>query len=166
MEANGYAVIEDFLKPDEIEQLLEAGKKLCLEAPQEDRKVFSGVNSDKAQSREKYFIESGDKVRYFFEEGAIDEKGELKLDPLNALNKVSIPLTIYQFLLIGFKLNKLGFNIHFLCRLDMRYILISLFSKILRAVIVFVKYAGNWATNDLLFHKACTFTKMRELEAK
>ncbi|CAD7084415.1 unnamed protein product [Hermetia illucens] len=45
LEANGYAVIEDFLKPDEIEQLLEA-------------------------------------------EGAIDEKGELKLDPLNALNKV------------------------------------------------------------------------------
>jgi phytanoyl-CoA hydroxylase len=40
------------------------------------------------QSKDEYFIESGDKVRYFFESGAIGDKGELLVDPLLALNKV------------------------------------------------------------------------------
>ncbi|GAB0092365.1 phytanoyl-CoA dioxygenase domain-containing protein 1 [Sergentomyia squamirostris] len=85
---NGYVVIENFLLDEEVEQILKAGQDLCLEAPAESRTVFSTVNCDSNQNREKYFIESGDKVRYFFEEGALDDEGNLKVKPENALNKV------------------------------------------------------------------------------
>lgn len=54
-----------------------------------NRKIFSTVNNENRQAKETYFIESGDKVRYFFEEDAIGEKGELLVDPMSALNKVA-----------------------------------------------------------------------------
>lgn len=85
---NGFVVIDDFLTPEEVEELHNAGKKLCLEAPQEERKIFSTVNSEVAHSRDTYFIESGDKIRYFYESDALNENGDLLVDPLVALNKV------------------------------------------------------------------------------
>ena len=33
-------------------------------------------------------MESGDKIRYFFEEGALNEKGELIVDKHRCLNKI------------------------------------------------------------------------------
>ncbi|XP_036213417.2 uncharacterized protein Phyhd1 isoform X3 [Bactrocera oleae] len=85
---NGFVVIEDFLTPSEIDELYLAGRALCLDAPQENRKVFSTVNQKDAHSKETYFLDSGDKVRFFFEEGAFGENGELLVDPMIALNKV------------------------------------------------------------------------------
>ncbi|XP_059619066.1 phytanoyl-CoA dioxygenase domain-containing protein 1 homolog [Phlebotomus argentipes] len=85
---NGYVVLEGFLLPEEVEEVLTAGQELCLEAPKESRTIFSTVNCDTNQNKERYFIESADKVRYFFEEGALDEKGDLVVKPENALNKV------------------------------------------------------------------------------
>lgn len=81
-------VMDDFLDEEEVAEVIAAGKALSMEAPQEGRKVFSTINADGAQNKENYFIESGDKVRYFFEENALGEKGELLVDPTLALNKV------------------------------------------------------------------------------
>lgn len=33
-------------------------------------------------------MESGDKIRYFFEEGALNEKGELVVEKHRSLNKI------------------------------------------------------------------------------
>lgn len=85
---DGYAVIDDFLTAEEVSELLEAGRSLHKDAPKEERRVFSTINAKETQSKDRYFIESGDKVRYFFEEGAVDENGELLVDPSVALNKV------------------------------------------------------------------------------
>ena len=85
---DGYVVIDDFLTPEEIEEIHEAGKNFHTEAPKEERRIFSTVNSENTQSKDTYFLESGNKIRYFFEEGAIDDSGELKVDPAFALNKV------------------------------------------------------------------------------
>lgn len=82
-------VLEDFLTADETAELLAAGRALCMEAPQEGRKVFSTIKGADAQNKENYFIESGDKIRYFFEDGALGDKGELLVEPTKALNKVS-----------------------------------------------------------------------------
>jgi hypothetical protein len=40
------------------------------------------------QSSDKYFLESSDKVSYFFEAGAVDENGKLMVESKIALNKV------------------------------------------------------------------------------
>lgn len=61
-----------------------------MEAPKESRKVFSAVTTNDVQNKDNYFIESGDKIRYFFEAGALGKDGELLVDPLNALNKVGL----------------------------------------------------------------------------
>uniref|UniRef100_T1GL17 Uncharacterized protein n=1 Tax=Megaselia scalaris TaxID=36166 RepID=T1GL17_MEGSC len=85
---DGFYVIEDFLTPEETEELHKTGKTLCIEAPKENRKIFSTTNSESNQNRENYFLESGDKIRYFFEKDAVGQEGELLVDPLHALNKV------------------------------------------------------------------------------
>lgn len=65
-----------------------------MEAPQANRKTFNTLDHESAQSKETYFMESGDKVRYFFEDGAIGENGELVVDPMVALNKVGHALHV------------------------------------------------------------------------
>lgn len=40
------------------------------------------------QASDHYFLESGDKVRYFFEADAFDESGELQREKHSSLNKV------------------------------------------------------------------------------
>lgn len=40
------------------------------------------------QARDVYFMESGDKIRYFFEEGALNDKCELVVDKHRSLNKI------------------------------------------------------------------------------
>ena len=50
------------------------------------RTVFS--TDDQSHARSDYFLTSGDKIRYFLEDGALDESGELISDKRRALNKV------------------------------------------------------------------------------
>ena len=40
------------------------------------------------QKSNDYFLESGDKVRYFFEEGAVDKEGKIVADIDRAFNKI------------------------------------------------------------------------------
>ncbi|KAM7363061.1 phytanoyl-CoA dioxygenase domain containing 1 [Cochliomyia hominivorax] len=91
---NGYIVIEDFLTPEEVDELFKSGRALCMEAPQANRKIFNTTEHQDAQSKDSYFMESGDKVRYFFEDGAIGDNGELLVDPTVALNKVGHALHV------------------------------------------------------------------------
>ena len=102
LEAVGYVVVEDFLSNDEIEEIASAGKALCMDAPQEGRKIFTTINGTDAQNKENYFIDSGDKIRFFYEEGALGPNGELLVSPTTALNKVKIYLNILTINIIIF----------------------------------------------------------------
>lgn len=90
----GYVVIDDFLTADECAELLAAGQQLATDAPQSERAIFTTKVDARPQDRNAYFIESGDKVSYFFENGAVAADGELLVPAELALNKVGHALHV------------------------------------------------------------------------
>ena len=85
-EVNGYAVIPDFLSSDEIEDMKNECKALIDKMDlSEEQTVFATGDSQKANE---YFLNSGDKIRYFYEKNAFDKNGELVVDKSVCLNKL------------------------------------------------------------------------------
>ncbi|XP_014369840.2 phytanoyl-CoA dioxygenase domain-containing protein 1 [Papilio machaon] len=88
-EQDGYVVLEDFLRGPECDELVEAGIELTKQAAEIDPKpIFSTVDPEQAQHKDAYFMESNDKISYFFEADAVDSDGKLKVEPSISLNKV------------------------------------------------------------------------------
>jgi len=117
-EQDGFAIVEDFLLPHEIEELKQAGNDLCYEAQsEEEHRVFDGIQSSNFQSRDRYFIDSGDKVRYFYELSALNQKGELIVDPAIALNKVGHALhterDVFKKFTFSYRVRELCFQLGF-----------------------------------------------------
>jgi len=83
----GVLILRDFVPVAECHAL----KKRALELvedfePQEVRSVFS--TTKQTQLDDTYFIESGDKIRFFLEEDAFDESGQLRQSKKDSLNKM------------------------------------------------------------------------------
>ena len=85
--ANGVAVFPSAVAPDQLKSFRSIVDRLVEDFdPAGVRTVFS--TDDQSHARSEYFLTSGDKTRYFLEEGALDESGELISDKRRALNKI------------------------------------------------------------------------------
>lgn len=84
---NGYLLIPDFLSENDMQNMREAIiGQLDKFDPQEHRSIFTTVEQKRVVDA--YFLESGDKIRYFFEEDAFDASGELVSDKYHVINKI------------------------------------------------------------------------------
>ena len=86
---NGYLLLPDVLSPDEVQTLLSESYRLLNDFSLDDHpmtRFSTGENS--SHVGDDYFLTSGNKVRFFFEEDAFDNDGKL-LKPKNlAINKI------------------------------------------------------------------------------
>lgn len=86
-EAAGVVIIEDFVAQADCRRLQQRAREL-VDAfdPESVRTVFS--TTKQTQLNDEYFYDSGDKIRFFFEDGAFDEEGNLRQSKHESLNKM------------------------------------------------------------------------------
>lgn len=86
-ERDGFLVLKNFITPDMCNYLKDRAETL-IEAfdPNEVKVIFSTSNLEAA--KHKYFLDSGNKIRFFFEEGAINEDGGLRVEKKYCINKI------------------------------------------------------------------------------
>jgi phytanoyl-CoA hydroxylase len=83
----GVLVLHDFVSVDACNALRKRATELVSEFdPSAVRSVFS--TTEQTQLDDDYFIESGDKVRFFLEDDAFDDNGDLRQSKENSLNKM------------------------------------------------------------------------------
>jgi phytanoyl-CoA hydroxylase len=84
---DGYLIVKDFIAPEICQLLMQRANQLIKQfEPDAVKTIFSAKNQTHAKYQ--YFLESGDKINFFFEEGAFTETGELKTDKSLAINKI------------------------------------------------------------------------------
>ncbi|HEU4593817.1 MAG TPA: phytanoyl-CoA dioxygenase family protein [Pyrinomonadaceae bacterium] len=86
-ERDGFLVVEDFVSEEECAALRERAAELVAGfEPEGVASIFS--TREQTRTSDEYFLESGDRVRFFFEEEAFDATGRLLKDKERAINKI------------------------------------------------------------------------------
>ncbi len=84
---DGFLVIPHFVSTGICHLLMDRARELISQfEPSEIKTIFSA--KDQRHAKNQYFLESGGKIHFFFEEGALDKQGQLTTDKLLGINKI------------------------------------------------------------------------------
>ena len=86
-EENGYLLLKDFVDAETCRALRAQANALVHQfEPESVRSIFSTKNQ--TDTTDTYFMESGDRIRYFFEEDAFTPEGQLQQPKAKSINKI------------------------------------------------------------------------------
>ncbi|XP_015681087.1 phytanoyl-CoA dioxygenase domain-containing protein 1 isoform X2 [Protobothrops mucrosquamatus] len=96
----GFWVLERFFSLEECDAMRAQIRKIVasMDVPAHCRTEFSTQESEQlqAQGSAEYFLNSGDKIRFFFEKGVFDEKGDFLVAKEKSVNKIGHALHAYD----------------------------------------------------------------------
>jgi len=84
---DGFLVLENFVEPSECLRLREQAGEM-VESFDPDGMVSIFSTQEQSHLRDDYFLGSGDKIRFFFEEDAFAPDGQLKQSKERSINKI------------------------------------------------------------------------------
>lgn len=97
----GFLVLKDFVSADECDRLRARAEQLVAEFdPNGVVSIFS--TREQTRTSDEYFLSSGDKIRFFFEENAFDSDGNLDQSIEQSVNKIGHALHDLDPMFSGF----------------------------------------------------------------
>ena len=102
---NGYLIIQDFKTHKECDELINRSKELIEEQDfNNQQSVFDTVSQ--SHNDDNYFLESGDKIRFFFEEKANIDEENVKTNKQYIVNKIGHALHDLDDKFVAFSKNE------------------------------------------------------------